>query len=310
MRFIPRGKWWGTYGRWHVCTQNGCITLPPQIATVERAAICGQVISVHDLWFEFLSNGYGPSTGTCCENCGGNWGCGCPGGAWYRGEVPTYDDIQGVNKKIRAICDLVSDVGREIRFLGYDENNNWIRSIQEGEWQDGELVALAQTPGTLSTKKFSSITDIQIPGDLDGQWWLYEYNTDTTDVRMIGQYQYWETRPAYKRYQFPAYGSTQSDGDGNCNKALVEIIGKFEFIPVKKDTDYLILGSIPACEEGVLAVKYGEPGGDPNMEAVYTAKTLAALDNDLNHHLGDGRRIGINLVGASVGEVQPIRTFL
>ena len=310
-RAISRGKWWGTYGRWHVCTQNGCITLPPQIATVERAAVCGQHVPVEDLWFSFLSNGHGTSTGPGCTTCGGNWGCGCPGGARYRGQFPTFDDLIGVNKKIQAVCDLASDVGQEIRFLGYDENNNWIRTIQGGEWKDGELIALSQSSGTLSTKNFTSITDIQIPGDLDGQWWLYEYNVDTTDIRMIGQYQYWETRPSYARYQFPAIGQIQSsNGNGQCNKAIVEIVGKFEFIPVKQDTDYMILGSIPACEEGVLWVKYGEPGGDEEKSMLHMAKTLEELDRELNHYLGDGRRIGINLVGASVGEAQPIKTFL
>lgn len=293
LRLLTAGRWWGAYARFHVCSINGCVTMPPQIATVERAAVCGQPVPVHDLWWEFLDNGWGTEGGNGCTSCGGSFGCGCAMGAKYRGNFCTFDDLIGVNKKVRLICDLSSDVGKEVLLLGYDASGNWIRTDQGGTIKDGELVALSQTPGTLSSKFYTSVTDIQAPDDLDGQWWLYEYNNDTTDIRMIGQYQYWERRPSYPRYLFGQICNT-SNGDG-CNKTLVEVIAKLEFIPVRKNTDYLILGCIPACEYGAEGVKYTMPPSDMAKAMTLLGLAKLELDKELDHYLGAGRRIGMNI---------------
>jgi hypothetical protein len=301
-RLLHRGHWWGTVAKYTISTRSGIITLPPQIATIEAAAVSNVPVTVRDFWYEFIANGYG----TIDESS--------PSGlnqAVYRGSYCTFSDIAGLNKKLLAICDLASDVGKTVLLLGYDEEGNWIRTTQSGVVADGEVVTLAQTPGTLSTKKFASITDIQAPSDLDGQWWLYEYDTDAATQRLIGQYQYWETHPSYPGYFFPSIGNTAT---------TVEILGKLAFIPVSNDTDYLIIGNLAALKLACMSLKAEEEhnwqeadylmNGRPMADGVRRFGAIQELDAELGHYLGDGRKPAINLVGSGVGSADPVETIL
>lgn len=300
-RLLPEGHWWGTTQKFRICATDGCITLPPQIATIERAAVCKIPVPIHDFWFEFLPNGAGVRG---CDDCWEE--------ANYQGQFPAFSDIIGSNKKLRFICDLSSDVGKQVLALGYDENGNWIRTIQGGLMLDGELITLAQSPGTTSSSYFSNITDLQFPDDMDGQTWLYEFNTSNAVLRMIGKYEYWETRPSYARYSFPSI--TSSCDSSTCKQTSVEMIGKLEFVPVKNDTDYLLIGNIPALKEMMVAINRAEnePDNEKANNIILKGLTIAKsiLDRELAHYMGDGRKIGIEVVGAGVASSDPIPEIL
>lgn len=312
-RLLIEGKYFGTYGKYRICSTNNCITLPPQIATIEVAAVCGRWVPVHDLWFEFLEGGAGIRQNST--------GCGsCMSEADYRGHYPAFDDLRGVNKKLRWVCDVVGDVGKEALFLGYDENNNWIRTMQGGVLKDGEVIAAAQSPGTTSVNYFSNLTDIQFPVDsagasaMTGQSWLYEFNTSDSVLRLIGHYQYFETRPAYARYFFPSLAGCGTVTATDCDRKPIDIIGKHEFIPVKYDTDYLIIGNLPALKEMMVAIKNAENEWDGLKKNAVIASGItlakAILDKELSHYLGDGREMGITLMGSSVGYISSVDNFL
>jgi hypothetical protein len=303
-RLLTKGLWFGTYGRFRICAPDGCITLPAQIATIERVAMNGMNIPVRDEWYEFLENGYGPRNSNSCNSSGG--GCGSPwnsGGqeSLYRGRFCTFKDIIPTGKKLNFICDLASDVGKEVLALGYDDNGNWIRTDQGGIIKDGELIAFAQSAGTNSVNNFSCVTDLQLPDNMDGQSWLYEYKVSDASKRMIGKYEYFETRPYYARYYFPTICSSSS---GTCNRSSVEIIGKLEYIPAKQDTDYLIIGNIPALKEMCVAIVNAEKTPDTleknKIIASGYAMAISELDHELSHYLGEGRVLGINLSGSSI----------
>lgn len=301
-RLLPKGHWHGTTQKIRICASEGCITLPAQVATIEKAAICKQPIPVRDQWYEFNESGAGIRDE---DNCFSE--------ALYQGRFPTFAEIRGTTKQLRFVCDLSTDVGRTVLALGYDENGNWIRTVQGGTRKDGELITLAQSPGVNSTKSFSSITDLQFADDLDGQVWLYEYNTTTGVQRMIGRYDYWETRPAYARYLFPSIKSN-CDSDGACDEQSVDIIGKLEFIPVKVDTDYVLIGHIPALKEMCVAINRAENEQDSvKANTILLAGEAAAvreLNAELSHYLGDGRTISIEMVGSSIGTASPIEVLL
>src|SRR5690348_15816978 len=65
-RLLTKGFWFGTYGKFRICAPDGCITLPAQIATIERVAMNGMSVPVRDEWYEFLENGYGPRNSNSC----------------------------------------------------------------------------------------------------------------------------------------------------------------------------------------------------------------------------------------------------
>lgn len=300
-RLLYEGKWFGTYQRFKICATEGCITLPRQIATIEKVAICGVPIQNHDIWYEFIGPAiWNPEWGSCWAE------------ANARGHFPTFSDMKGTDKKALLVCDLSTDVGKQVLVLGYDENANWIRTLQGGIYKDGELVTLAQSPGTQSINFFSTITDLQFPDDMDGQTWLYEYDITTMTQRMIGHYQYDETRPSYARYFFPTVSCLAKSS--SCQQLNIDAIGKLEFIPVKNDTDYLIIGNIPALKEMCVALKNSEDEEDGVKANQIIAAGLATakniLDKQLNHYLGDGRQVGVEIMGSSVGSLDPVNNFI
>ncbi len=312
-RLIRKALWIGTYARVRMCATDGCLSLPPQIASIERVAVCGQVINVHDFFYEFLSNGLGPRNASCSTaggcNCGG--GCGVAE-ANLRGWFPTFADVRGTTKKLTVICDLSTDVGKRVLLLGYDENKNWIRTIQNGVYADGEVLTLAQGAGTTSTKFFDGgVTGVQFLDARDGQVWLYEYDTVATTSRMIGSYQYFETVPSYARFYFPSI-CAQSSG-GSCATTQVEIIGRLEYYPVVKDTDVLLIGNIPALKNMCVAVKtYEEAVNNADIQRAMAFEALAVkeLDNEIDFALGEGREIGMNIQGSNIGAIQPVPTLM
>lgn len=303
-RLLMKGKWWGTCPKIRICATNSCLTLPPQVATIEAVALDGRPIPIRDQWWEFLDNGAGIRGKDSCMS-----------EAVARGHYCTFADVNtadGVDKKLQIACDLFTDVGKTVLLLGYDENGNWIRTLQSGVYMDGEVVTLAQAPGTLSTKKYTVLSDIQLPDNMDGQTWLWEYNTSDTTLRMIGHYQYFETRPSYARYFFPSIKCPSSSS--GCGTVSVEAIVKLEFVPVKQDTDYLIIQNLPALKEMIVGLKdaENEPVATNKLTILTTAVTsaMAILDDELSHYLGDGRTIGIQLVGSSIGQVDPVLNMI
>lgn len=321
-RLLITGKWWGTVQKWRFCATDGCVALPSQFATLEAVAVCGRPIAVRDQFYEFLENGFGirgqgitnttqGTTNTCCG--GVNGVCGIQE-ALYRGHYPTFADIQPTGKQLQLVCDRLSDVGKPVLCLGYDDNNNWIRTVQNGVVSDGEVVLLAQGAGTNSVNNFSSVTDLQPPSNLDGQWWLYEFTVSTGGQRLIGQYQYFDVRPSFARYFFPAIIPRVSVPTGACAQVLVEALVKLDFIKAQRDTDYLIIGSLPALKEMMMALSKAEDEPDAlrKVQIVSAGLTVAKqiLDQQLDHYLGSGRRMGMSVVGSSIGDVFPVPTLL
>lgn len=295
-RLLHKGHWWGSMAKLQLNATAGLITLPPQVATIEKVAVSAVPIPVRDFWYEFMENGWGVRDSLSGTD-----------ESLYRGHYPCFADITGVNKKVKVICDLATDVGREVLILGFDENQNWVRTLQGGVMADGEVVLLAQTPGTLSTKLFTAISDIQPPqtsgvSDLDGQWWLYEYDTTLLTSRQIGAYQYWETSPSYPRYLFPTVPTTVAG-------TTVEALCKLEFIPVHNDTDYLIIGNIAALKLECLSLK-AEEEGRYEEAVLLEAKAVAELNNELAHYLGDGRTISMTVQGSSIGALDRVPTYI
>jgi hypothetical protein len=318
-RLLTKGLWHGTLGKFRICVTDGCVTLPPQLASIEAAALCGSPVRMRDMLYEFLESGYGlrngcntssSGSGSCCGN--GTMLCDGGGNGIHRGSFPTFRDIIPSGKKLNVICDLASDVGKEVLALGYDDNGNWIRTDQGGTIKDGELIAYAQSGGTISSNYFSSVTDLQLPSDMNGQAWLYEYKVADATKRLLSKYEYFETRPSYTRYFFPGI-RTSEDEDGNCTRTAVDIIGKLEYIPVKVDTDYLIISNIPAMKAMVVAISQAEKTPDANNKAKIIAsgyaEALAELNSELSHYIGDVVR-GVNIMDSSLGRIDPIPTLL
>jgi hypothetical protein len=265
-------------------------------------AICGQPIPIRDFMWEFCEQGVGIQgqfIGTSGNrfNCGGNE-------AIYRGRFCTMNDIQGLDKKLRLVCDLDSDVGKPVICLGNNENLMWLRSEQGGTVKDGEVIPLAQAPGTDSTNLFSTLTDIQLPADLNGAVWLFEYNTTTNTQRLLSKFEFDDTRPSYQRYYFPSI-RTAADSNGQCTQTLCDCVVKLDYVPLRgDDSEYLLIGHLPAMKEAMNAINKAEHEPD-SMKAnqiimAGIAVAVRLLNSEVQHYRGDATTPSINVVSSGV----------
>lgn len=296
-RMLHRGHYWGAYGRYVLDVDSQLLTTPSYLDTLDGVAVNNQLLDLRTLWFEFLGNGAGTRQDTDpnpMSEC------------LFRGSYPVLRDIATATK-MRAMCDLVSDVGKIVTIHGMDENKNWVRTQVSGVWINGEQVALAQSPGTETATTFSKITAISAPDDLDGQWWLY----DTTNTTLYGRYQHWETAPSWKRYLIPFLPNTTT---------TAEVIGLRAFIPVKNDGDFLIIGNLAALKLACMAIKAEEEHSwdesnrlwngtkDASGKITYIG-AIQELEMELQHHIGDGVKFSVNVQNAP-GFSEPVPTLV
>jgi hypothetical protein len=340
-RLLTKGLWIDSYAKYRMAAYGSCLTMPPQLLTIESVAVNRVPIPYHDMWFEYLSNGFGirsrneVGSGAILGGVTGVYGI---PEANYRGSFPTFRDLTpNTNaKKLVVICDLAVDVTAIITMtvLGYDNNGNWIRTLQNGVYADGEVIALAQTPGTTSVNNFSNITGIQFSAQRSGQCWLYENDTVTSVTTLTGLYQWYESNPSYGRWLFPSLFSPSSTSNitppagwqqtwttgevVNPNPttympSLVEVIGKKAFIPAVLPTDYLIIGCLPALKLMCQSLKKQEDGvssADVGEAMAFQTMAVKELDDELDAALGSGRKIGLTIQGSSMADGVGVETFL
>jgi hypothetical protein len=288
-RLVTRGKWWGTVGRFRFCTEDDCLTWPRQIAAIEAVAVCDRPITIRNGWFEFLESGYGlqDSHGIC----------GGPN-LFDRGECCTFADIRGTNKKIKVYADVPESSGAKILIQGYDQNDNWIRTEPNGVgtgWEDGEYVGLDSATPQTSTKFFKAVTSVQKP-ETNGVIRLYELDTSDSTQRAIAIYEWDETRPTYRKSQIPGLSSNGA----TCNTKTVTVVAKLAFIPVKKATDWLLIGNIPALKDMCMAI-YKRENNLPMDSAAYEASAINELQKELSHHRGSGVVNPVRMQGREIG---------
>ena len=341
-RAMMKGLWFGTVAKFRIAAYDGILTMPPVLDTIESVAINHVPVQYHDLLYEFLEYGFGTrsrdqvGTNAGSSLAGTTGVCGLPE-ANYRGSFPTFRDLtlNSNAKKVVAVCDLAADVTAAVKMtvLGYDANGNWIRTLQGAAYADGEVIALAQSPGTTSVNTFSSITGIQFSSQRSGQCWLYELDTVTNIQTLTGWYQWFETNPSYGRWLFPSIAAdpaTFSTPNGWQQKwtqaqipapasgatfvpTLVEVIGKRAFIPVSLPSDYLLIQNIPALKLMCQSLKKQEDGvsqADLGEAVGYSTMAIKELDDQLDTMLGSGRRIGLTVTGSGGPDGTPIETFV
>lgn len=283
-RLVQTGeKFHGLYGEFVYCVDNGCITLARQIANVEAVNICGRNVDIRGVWFKYL--GSGPQE-LYSDSCNGN-GRGCGNQfAQLAGDFCAYRDIIGENKKIKVYADVTEAAGAVITLCGYDENGQWIRTQVAGSWIDGEQVAINSTTPQLSTKIFSSLVSVQKP-ETNGPVRLYEYDTTLLTQRDIAVYDPDETNPAYRRVEIRGLPTNGCCGDTDCEEVKVTVMAKLEFIPVARDSDWLLIGNLPALKMELTALMK-EENNVWNESIIYHQKALNILRNELRHYIGSG----------------------
>lgn len=283
-RILKRGLWWGCYQKYRICTNNGCLTWPRQIAAIITMAVCSYPVRQRNEWFEFLENGWGLRDENSCEFQNFNRAEGVG--------VCSFEDMAADgSEKIKVYADVTEDASARILLRGYDENGNWIRTLDSGNWVDGEYVSIDAATPQVSSHYFSSLVNVIKPVT-NGVVRLYRYEPVTPTQTAMAIYESDEERPNYRRTflpNLPLLGSTSS----TCGTSAVTVMAKMEFIPARTANDYLLIGNIPALKDMCMAIKKKEDNLFP-VSLQYEASAIAEMEAELRHYVPASNIMPVN----------------
>lgn len=239
------------------CDGNRYITWPRQVETIEALQSCNTPIGVRNMAFEFIENAPG-DLATANKFYGPraySFGAGGPGRLLGdRSEVCTSEDINSKGKKVKAYNALPMDDGFQIIILGYDNDGQWIRTLQGGVYVDGEYLTLSSNNPPITTNYFSTITGIQFSATpRSGNIYITEYDPiNPSEERWLSTYEYDEEIPVYRRSILTGLPRNNCP----CVTALVRI----RFYPIAKDRDYVQIGNIEAIKNQLVAMQRRDNG--------------------------------------------------
>jgi hypothetical protein len=277
-RLARRGHALGTVQRYRINVTSSQITWPRQVTTIEAVAFCDQPGVVRNEWFEFLGQGPGLLD---CNSC-----------LWHtlvdRDPACCFNDITPGKKdrQLRVYADVQEAADAYITLEGYDENGNWIRTKDAaGAWQNGEKVLISSAAPTLSQKKFTFLTAVSKPAT-NGNVRVYEYDSATlANVQVIGFYEPDETNPIYRRSLLP--GVMQGSSCNDCDQRQVTVAVKLTYIPVRNDSDWLMIANIDALKLAIQAI-LKERKNLIAEASNYFSQAKSELDWELREFKGDG----------------------
>jgi len=292
-RLLHKAKWVGTYGRFRVCVQDSCLTWPREIETIEAAALCDVPMDIRNDWYEFLQAGPGVLT----ESCGPNLTL------VDRGDAVAFDDVKGLNKKLRVYCDGAETAGLEILLRYYNDHGQKVYTTVNSVSVEGEYVPLP------AAGAYELADDFVMPGGFYGcikpatlrTVRIYEYDTVTATQRPLAYYEPDETNPVYRRSLIPGISSGCCGGtSGVCGDSTVDIVGKFRTRDVAKDSDALIIQSREALRLMVQAIRKEEDNLFDDA-AKFEARAELVLGEQLRHWMGDGKVAPMRIVNSDAG---------
>jgi hypothetical protein len=285
--------WWGGWQK-VVFTVTRCspyITMPREFARIINMDVCRFPIRVQNEFYEMLEAGVGLQDFCKCRD----W-CGALEG-FERGVFPTMVDLTPTNQLLRVYLTDARDAGSRV-LIGpaLDQNGNNIYS-QDGLNSVNGFYLPLESPFTTSGFIVTNIGGIQKDATY-GDVLLYQVDATTGAQVLLARFKPDETNPAYRRYfihKLPCSCNTVAAPGNPCGPALVTpgsvqvtAMAKLAFVPANRDTDFLIIGNIPALIEECKSIRYADMD-TPNaaaMEAKSHAKAINLLNKELAHYTG------------------------
>jgi len=238
-RVVNSGLWKGTIALTAFPSVNNYFTLPYPYLAVTGAQWFRAPVPVFGQYHEFISAGPGqvipnlPPQGIVQDIGDG---------------FATMTDPPTAGSTLSITLQSASDAGKIIRFYGISNGKEIFDSSGMGM-----NVTLAYPTTAISTV-FDVVTGIQVPTDTDGSsdmvsgWTLYSVAPDTTQTELSYYYPN-ETRPCYRRYQI---GVTSASNTQVPN--AVTVLVRRRFMPVYKETDWVVPGNIGALKFAMQAI--------------------------------------------------------
>lgn len=291
--------WWGGWAK-VVFKVNRCqpfITLPREFARIINMDVCRFPVRVQNEFYDLLEAGVGLQDFKHRRD----W-CGALEG-YERGVFPTMTDLTpNTAQLLRVYLTDARDMGKRVLVSGLDQNGNAIYSQDGNQSVTGFYLPLEQ-PFSTSGFTVTHISAVQKDATF-GDVLLYQVDPATGTQVLLSRYAPDEINPAYRRYfinHMPCVAGNVCTGGTPAPPTApptvaVTAMAKLEFIPANRDTDYLIIGNIPALIYECQAIRYGGMDSQeaPAMEAKNHAKAIKLLNDELRHYLGE-TNVAINV---------------
>ena len=142
-----KSQWDGLDGYVDIMTdQRGYMSLPRKVEVILGMNFCRTPAQMRSRWYEFHMNGMGSTCGECSN---------------FYDDLGSYPIIQEPPTPVRiyAITNFESDADCKVRVYGYDQIGNWIRSLENGVYVDGEAVPVTVRRNAAESPELIPVTD-------------------------------------------------------------------------------------------------------------------------------------------------------
>lgn len=277
----------GWYGTWAEVAFNAVscatpyITMPREIARIEKIDVCSNPVQIQNQFYEYLDYGNGRMPKI--------WNHTCVVQAYTRNNSVTFVDLYNTPVILRVYATNASDMNsaKRVLFQGWDSNDSVIYTQDGFENVSGIFVNIS-SPFSDTPLSFNRLTGVQkdvTAGDI--QIFMVDPTTGTETLILIMQPS--ETTASYRRYYL-------NNLPANCcyNPSLgvldlqVTAIVKLDLIPVVTDTDYCLIQNLEAITEECQSVRYSEMDSESakKMAAERHTQAVRMLQGELVHYMG------------------------
>lgn len=284
---LDRGDWAGTVVPMRFIVRRGSVTWPRYVNRVRRINHCHTSLNVSTIWYDFIDReNYLGWAGNQLYDWGGDDASNFTnrsrfgqGSLISQGRVCTYNDVPcGNPQTIRAVPAGPQDVGKKLRLFGLDGNSQPLQErAANGQIVNGITITLA-LPFGVSAVPVSRIDAVQRDETMMNTA-VYAYDTVTGIQLDLAMYEPTETNPSYARDRLFA----PNHRFGCCDITVVALI-KLAHVPVKADSDYVLIPSVMALKKAIQSIKFGEEG-DLNNQEGYLQSAINELNMNLNNEL-------------------------
>lgn len=302
-RLIPAMGETGPWGGWRkiVLQASRCapyVTLPREVARIIEMSYCRMPVGIRNEFYELMEASIGLQD--FCRRT--DW-CGAVRG-YERGTFPSMRDVDPANQFLRLYATDPRDYGKRL-LVGpaQDQNGNGIYTQDSLNQVNGFYLTLKQ-PFDTSQMIVSHFTGI-LKDPTFGDVLLYQVDATTGAQVLLSRYAPDEISPSYRRYflsHLPCSCNTHTTQQSPCitgatTPGVVQVtaIAKLEPVPVNLQTDFLVIGNIPALIEEAKSIRFGrmDTANAITQEAKCHARAIKLLNDELVHYTG--RSIAVNI---------------
>jgi len=278
--------WHGSYAQvaLTINSNNPFITTPREVARLSAMTVCSQPIRVQNQWFEYLDFGMGLQ-----KQCSINGICSNGIQAFDRGVIPTSVDMPA-GSTLRAYLTNSGDDQKHFFFEGTDQNGMQIITLFGGVQRNGVMLTFdSSQPFVETTYRFNTLLNVAKDVTL-GAVNLYAVDAAGNET-LLQTFAPNQTTGCYRRYFLQNLPSRCFECNSPATGTQVTAIAQLEFIPVTSDTDFLIIGNLPALRSEAQAFRYeGIDSPTAKQESAFHHKLAIGFLNGESVHYNGKRR--------------------